>query len=208
MVDINLLSKLYAYVVTASKQFNIDESHALGHSMSVNHFANRIYESELIKNPYLKDHHTIICVSAIMHDMCDKKYMDEEYGKSLISDYLKDKISQNDLDISLKIISTMSYSTTKKNGFPQLGEYQLAYNIVREADLLDSYDFDRCIMYQMLKNNDNYQSSLDNAIKLFNNRVLKYREDNLFTTEYAQQKSFKLHNSAIKRIKKLIVQLF
>jgi tmRNA-binding protein len=63
-------------------------------------------------------------------------------------------------------------------------------------------------MYQMLKNNDNYQSSLDNAIKLFNNRVLKYKEDNLFTTEYAQQKSFKLHNSAIKRIKKLIVQLF
>lgn len=207
MVDINLLSKLYAYVITASKQFNIDESHALGHSMSVNHYANRIYESELQLNPYLKDQYTIIYVSAILHDMCDKKYVDEEFGISFISDYLKDKISQNDLDISLKIISTMSYSTTKKYGFPQLGEYQLAYNIVREADLLDSYDVNRCIMYQMLKNNNSYESSLDNAIKLFDTRVLKYRDDNLFTTTYAQQKSLKLHNSAIKRIKKLIVRL-
>ena len=36
-----------------------------------------------------------------------------------------------------------------KNGFPDMGEYQTAYNIVREADLLCAYDFDRCMIYQM-----------------------------------------------------------
>jgi GTP-binding protein HflX len=30
----------------------------------------------------------------------------------------------------------MSYSTVQKRGFPKLGEYQRAYHVVREADLL------------------------------------------------------------------------
>ena len=46
----------------------------------------------------------------------------------------------------------MSYSKVNKNGFPELGNYQLCYNIVREADLLASYNIDRCIIYQMIKN--------------------------------------------------------
>jgi hypothetical protein len=116
---------------------------------------------------------------------------------------MKDKITHDELDIMIKIISTMSYSTIKKNGFPELGEYQLAYNIVREADLLASYDFDRCIMYQMLKNNDNYKDSFMNAKKIFDNRVFRYSEDKLFTTDYSINLSNKLHKSALKRINNL-----
>ncbi len=97
----------------------------------------------------------------------------------------------------------MSYSTIKKYGFPNLGEYQLAYNIVREADLLASYDFDRCIMYQMLKNNDSYDKSFIDALNIFDNRVLKYNEDGLFRTEYGQRLSERLHNNALKRISNL-----
>ena len=135
--------------------------------------------------------------------MCDKKYMDEKDGLKRISEYMKDKINDNDLDISLKIISTMSYSTVMKNGFPQLGEYQLAYNIVREADLLASYDFDRCIMYQMLKNNDNYEISFINAKKVFEDRVFRYNDNKLFVTDYSKNLSNKLEKTAIKRIKTL-----
>jgi hypothetical protein len=45
------------------------------------------------------------------------------------------------------IISKMSYSKVKSNGFPCIGPFQTAYNIVREADLLSDYDFYRCIIY-------------------------------------------------------------
>jgi HD superfamily phosphodiesterase len=198
-----LINYLFNFVVLTSKLFNIDESHALKHSMDVYYFANKIYESELSNNSYLINHKNIIDTSAILHDMCDKKYMDETIGLKRIEEYMKNKITDNELDITLKIISTMSYSKVIKNGFPDMKEYELAYNIVREADLLASYDFDRCIMYQMLKNNDNYEMSFFNAKKVFEDRVFKYHEKNLFVTKYSINLSKKLENTAIKRIKTL-----
>ena len=203
MYNMDLLNYLFNFVMITSKLFNIDETHALKHSMDVYYFSNKIYESELANNTFLINHKKIIDTSAILHDMCDKKYMDEKIGLTKISEYMKGKISDSELDISLKIISTMSYSTVKKNGFPELGEHQLAYDIVREADLLASYDFDRCIMYQMYKNNDSYEDSFTNAKKVFENRVLKYNEDKLFKTDYSIKLSNKLHNSALRRINNL-----
>jgi len=171
--------------------------------MDVFYFSNKIYQSELKRNNYLSEHKNIIDTVSILHDMCDKKYMDEKEGIKRITDYLDGRLPKKDIDMSVKIMSTMSYSTIKKYGFPDLGEYQLAYNIVREADLLASYDFDRCIMYQMLKNNEPYDKSFNDALNIFDNRVFKYNDDKLFTTKYAQNLSKDLHNKALKRISSL-----
>ena len=198
-----LFNYLFNFVIFTSRLFNIDESHSLKHSMDVFYLSNKIYESELGNNTYISNHKNIINTVAILHDMCDKKYMDEKEGIKRITDYLDGKLHQKDIDISIKIMSTMSYSTIKKYGFPDLGEYQLAYNIVREADLLASYDFDRCIMYQMLKNNELYDKSFNDALNIFDNRVFKYNDDKLFTTKYAQNLSKTLHNKALKRISNL-----
>ena len=203
MVSTNLLSALYYYVVLTSKNYGIDETHSLGHSMDVFYFANKIYEKELVDNSFLKNQENIIFTSAILHDMCDKKYMNEDHGISMIKDYLKGKIIDEEINASLKIMSTMSYSTVKRNGFPVLGKYQLAYNIVREADLLASYDFDRCIMYNMLKKNENYINSFNEAKELFKSRVLKYNDQKLFTTRYAKIKSIKLELKAVSRMDNL-----
>jgi len=198
-----LFNYLFNFVILTSRLFNIDESHSLKHSMDVFYFSNKIYDSELKNNTYLSDHKNIIDTVSILHDMCDKKYMDEKVGVERITNYLDGKLPKKDIDISVKIMSTMSYSTIKKYGFPDLGEYQLAYNIVREADLLASYDFDRCIMYQMLKNNEPYDKSFNDALNIFDSRVFKYNDDKLFTTKYAQNLSKDLHNKALKRITNL-----
>jgi HD superfamily phosphodiesterase len=198
-----LFNYLFNFVILTSKLFTIDESHSLKHSMDVFYFSNKIYQSELKSNRYLSDHKNIIDTVSILHDMCDKKYMDEKVGVERIKNYLDGKLPKKDIDISVKIMSTMSYSTIKKYGFPDLGEYQLAYNIVREADLLASYDFDRCIMYQMLKNNEPYDKSFNDALNIFDSRVFKYNDDKLFTTKYAQNLSKDLHNKALKRISNL-----
>jgi hypothetical protein len=84
----------------------------------------------------------------------------------------------------------------KKQGFPDLGIYQLAYHIVREADLLAAYDFDRSIIYNLNNVNPNLNETFQNSLNLFENRVFKHNEDNLFITEYSKEKSLKLENEA------------
>lgn len=188
------------FVIQTSKKYNIDESHALKHSMDVFHYANKIFHSEIINHPYLIEQQEIIYVSSIIHDMCDKKYMNEEKGVSEMKEYMKEYISLEKLDVICDIVSTMSYSKVQLNGYPDLQQYQTAYHIVREADLLAAYDIDRCIIYQMMHDNSTYTESLPKALELFDSRVLQYINNQLFTTNYSKQEAQLLHIKAIKDI--------
>ena len=193
-----IINKAFQFVIKRSKEYNIDESHALKHSMDVFQYSNRIYDNELLTKPYLHDQQKIIFVSSIVHDMCDKKYVsnEKEAIDNIYNEFEKD-IPKDELDVIIKIISTISYSKVKKIGYPDLGNYQLAYNIVRESDLLTAYDIDRCIMYQMMNKNNDFSDSLPETISLFEKRTLHYRNDNLFITNYSKNKSLKLHNQSI-----------
>jgi HD superfamily phosphodiesterase len=194
---IHLINAAFQHVMHTCKIYNIDESHALKHSMEVYGFAKKIYESELKQHPYLEQQQEIIFMAAIGHDMCDKKYMDEKEG---IQQYIKiledNKMQSSDINIVCQIIETMSYSKVKINGFPDLGNYTLAYHIVREADLLAAYDIDRCVIYTMYKNEMNYDTAFIEALKLFDVRVFKMKSDKLFKTKYAKKESLKLHKKA------------
>jgi HD superfamily phosphodiesterase len=76
----SIISRAFDLVIFMSKMFNIDESHALKHSMEVYNFALQIYESELSMNHYLEEQKDIIILAAILHDTIDKKYVDEQTG--------------------------------------------------------------------------------------------------------------------------------
>lgn len=165
----------------------IDESHGVSHSMNVLHFAHNIYNDELPKHPELGSHERLIYVSAIIHDMCDKKYMNEKEGITEIEEYLGDKLTSLEIDTTKQIVSTMSYSTVKKNGFPDLGIYMPAYHIVRESDLLSAYDFDRSMIYHMYNNGSTTEQAFIDAKELFQKRVFKHDKDGLFTTNYAKR---------------------
>jgi HD superfamily phosphodiesterase len=198
-----IINCAFNYVVKFSKIYNIDESHAIKHSMETFRYANEIYNDEVKVNTYLQEQKDIIFVSAILHDMCDKKYMVEKVGLSMINNYMSDYMPKAKLDVVSDIISTMSYSKVKKNGFSNMGNHQLAYHIVREADLLAAYDIDRTIMYGMILEKLNYCDAVTRAINLFNERVLKYREDDLFVTNISKNISFKLHEKSLKDIEEL-----
>jgi len=192
----HLINRGFRYVMETCDIHKIDESHALKHSMEVYGFAKKIYESELVKNSYLEEQQEIIYMTAIGHDMCDKKYMNETEGILKYQKYISEYIKPTDVEIIGKIIATMSYSKVKINGYPDLKEYQLAYHIVREADLLSAYDIDRCVIYGMYVEKLEYDEALKRAIELFESRVLKYRSDNLFITKYSKKESLKKHNNA------------
>jgi HD superfamily phosphodiesterase len=200
---VNLINQAFRFVIQTSQEYNIDESHSLKHSLEVFNFANTIYESEVVKFPQLETHREIISLASIVHDMCDKKYMNEDSGVENMNKYMKDYISPEELDIVSKIIKTMSYSKVKINGYPDFGEYQTAYHIVRESDLLAAYDLDRCIIYRMMHSKFNYTDALTESKELFENRILNYRKDKLFITSYSKNKSLLLHRKAVKDVENL-----
>jgi hypothetical protein len=199
----SIINIAFNYVIKTSTKFNIDESHALRHSMDVFHFANQIYESELYVNPFLKEQKNIIMCSAILHDMCDKKYVDEKVGIHEMNLFMQNYISYEEINVINKIISSMSYSTVKIQGFPNLENYNLAYHIVREADLLAGYDVERCIIYQMAQHCDDYVDSLHKANELFEKRIFRYIDEKLFFTDYSKNMSEILHNSALLKINEI-----
>lgn len=172
--------------------------------MDVFHIANEIYNNELQKYPYLEHHKNIIELSAILHDMCDKKYVDESTSMNNMCSFIQNHdVNNNDVNVISQIISSMSYSTVKKKGFAVMPDYQLAYHIVREADLLSAYDPDRCIIYGMMREKLNYVEATKRAIDLLENRVLKYIDDNLFVNEFSKKKAIELHKTCEQKIANL-----
>jgi len=197
-----LISKLINFIFLTSGRHNIDESHGIGHSMNVLHYAHRIYASELPKFPELKKEERAIYISALIHDMCDKKYMKEEEGIQEIENFLCDKITQEEVETTKTIISTMSYSKVKNFGYPRMEDptKQLAYHIVREADLLTAYDFDRSIIYHMNRSNSDLNKAYENAIGVFNERILRHEEDGLLITDFSKNEAAQLKIKALDRI--------
>jgi HD superfamily phosphodiesterase len=198
-----LVNSAFNYVIKTSQMYNIDESHSLKHSMEVFHLTNKIIDSEITKYPYLESQKDIIYSAAILHDMCDKKYINENEGIKSINNFMCDYMSSHSLDIMNKIVLSMSYSKVKKNGYPELGNYQMAYHIVREADLLSAYDIDRTIIYSFMVEKLNYIDSTKRSLNLFENRILKYRDDKLFVTNYSKNLSLLLHTKAIRDMKNI-----
>jgi hypothetical protein len=186
-----LFSILFNYVLFTISKYNIDESHGLSHAMNSLTYANSIFEMEVIENPHIASHEKIIYISSVLHDMCDKKYMDQKTGIQDISKFISSfdhehSLTSDEINVVENIIGTMSYSYVKQNGFPDHGNYQTAYHIVREADLLCAYDFDRCMMYNLFtKENSNMDKAFHEASDLFDVRMFKHYDDGLFTTKYA-----------------------
>lgn len=195
-------TKLFHFINRVSTHFNIDESHGLIHSMNTVQYAYSIFESEKYVSPHIIPQEEIVITAALLHDMCDSKYMDVDKGLTNIQYFLTSatNMTKPDINATLHIMNTMSYNKVKKHGFPNLGEYQLAYHIVREADLLTAYDFDRSMIFHMRKNKCDVVDAYHNAVDIFNTRILKHNDDQLFITRYSKEKSVILHREALTRI--------
>ena len=230
-----LLESIIRFVMLTTKQHTIDESHGIIHSFNTLHNAHNIFQAERFKHPNMIPHEQVIYISSAIHDMCDKKYMDEkegireldnvlyenklssikkvDYGVDIAGPFtlfpnqpnyiMKPKFNFEDeeIDVIKKIIGTMSYSTVKKQGFPELGKYIMAYHIVREADLLAAYDFDRALMYDMYKNDLCLEEAFQNSEDLFEKRIFRHNDDNLLITDYSKQQHEILCNNAHNRIR-------
>lgn len=193
----NLFNRAFECVRHLSQQNKVDESHAMKHSMDVFNYTKQFYHRYLPYQPQLAKQQHVLYAAAILHDMCDHKYVTEADGLRAIHSYMEPFFSPEDFNMLSMIMTTISYSKVRKNGFPILGEWQFAYHIIRESDLLTSYDFDRCVMYGMYRESLSYMDAVTRARTLYHNRVLQYIKDGVFLTEFGLSKAYELHGKAI-----------
>ena len=186
------LNRIFKFITATCNLYNIDESHGIRHSIDMLCMTKNIFNEEKVKFDYLKNKEHIVYTSALLHDMCDHKYMKPEEGINNIKSFLLDnKYNTNDINTIVRIMNNMSYSKIKKNGFPfhenDNDEFIKMFHIVREADLMCAYEVERCIIYDIFtnNNNNNFITSYDRANDLFKKRMFKHYDDNLFTTSYA-----------------------
>ena len=191
-----------------TERYGIDESHGLSHSLNTLGFAQEIYRSELRTAPELRAQKTVIFTAAVLHDLCDKKYVNEQEGVREICRYMRahSAIDAPSLAAVVRIITSMSYSTVKQRGFPQdLGSANLmaAFHVVREADLLAAYDMDRCVVFGMKVNQMPYSAALREARQLYAARIETYIDDGLFVTAYGRRRAAQLLNQHLLRVGRL-----
>ncbi len=195
------VSSLVQFIMATTQSKSLDESHGVMHSFNTLHYAQNIFENEKLTHSDLIPHERVVYVASALHDMCDKKYMNESEGIDRIDNMLKEHISDKEIKAVHDIVGTMSYSKVKKKGFPDLGKYQSAYHVVREADLLCAYDFDRALIYHMYHKNNDFQEAYQESMELFKNRVFKHEKDNLFTYDYSKQQAAELKKQSLQRIR-------
>lgn len=78
-----LLTTLLRFVQYTSLKNDIDESHALGHSMDVLHYTHQNYLHQRFKSPQLIEQESIFYSAAILHDMYDHKIYKQKYTPTI-----------------------------------------------------------------------------------------------------------------------------
>jgi len=198
------MERLFAYIAECCKNYDIDESHGLKHSINTVEWAKLLMAAETERtNP---SEERMILYSAALHDMCDAKYRNPKEASEEIRIWLVDseKWSDETATALVNIIMTMSYSKLKasmRNGkpvYPDHGPWQRAYHIARHADLLEGYKVRRCMLYTKHRLPQETPSAYWPIVReVFYTRVLNYVSDGWIFLPKAVELSVDLHRKAV-----------
>ena len=185
------MNRLYDFIQEVCATYGIDESHDVSHAKDCVDLANIMSHGDEDKE--------MITYAAALHDCVDKKYLDPSEGTQLIRAFLTTEGWTPSRIVSLlQIITTISYSYLNKikiNNeivFPNHGNFQREYHIVREADLLCSFRVRRCYLYQKhISPNMKEPETWKKVSELFEARMFKYVENGWFTIPKAKSMALK-----------------
>ena len=93
-----LLDVAFQCVREMSALYHVDESHSMKHSMDVLAFTMESYRFHVQRNPTLIHQQRVLYAAAVVHDMCDKKYIAEDIGLQTIHDYLHPHLTPEELN--------------------------------------------------------------------------------------------------------------
>jgi len=170
---------LFSFIERQCVKYNIDESHGLKHAKGTLKRAQDILK---VLPSVSETEECITLYSAALHDMCDSKYCQDQGASNDILEFLL-SIGWNieDIEVVLKIIKSMSYSKLKntmeqgKPVFPFHGQWQRAYHVARNADLLEGFIVARCVLYnKQIHPTKTEDEHWQRARELFEKRVFTY----------------------------------
>ncbi len=201
------MQKMINFVNHMCEIYSIDNSHGIEHSFGTMNMAGIIVdhylaiETTIIESLTQSRASFIIKVTAFIHDMIDDKYVKDSdmFNANLSLDTLLTQLEFNLYEISIVhcIIDNMSYSKRqkiRKTGKDiDIGKYQLALAIIRDADLINAYNADRAWQFSV-NNTPNDKNIYKTVYELMSNRVLTYH-DNEITTTIGKKLARIMHNT-------------
>lgn len=194
------------------QKYQIDESHNEKHSKEVVE-----YSMEMMKNiPDIStDEQQVVILSSIFHDTIDHKYVMDYNRIDILRGLLKQVLVEKNYKLIphiLDIILYMSYSKTVSHEddnslvfkLPEMMQnhpFLRSYHIVRNADLLSSYNLKRAIFYTIHKKPWLLEplQIFDDVYDLYYNRMFLLRKYNIIdcndnfckkASEYLEKQSF------------------
>ena len=88
-------------------------------------------------------------------------------------------------------------------GYPNFGgdkSIEVCYHIVRNSDLLESYDPERCIGYHV-RCGGNRTDGIIRMFEIFENRIMRLIENGYINLEPAKEYALDLHIKAVRELK-------
>lgn len=144
-----VIPAVFRFACNALKDY--DGSHDIHHAINVAKNVTCIHKQD-------GDLQKLAIIAALLHDTCDKKYVDKEKALSDIKGFLTNHLPSDDVDDILSAIQHISFSSLRINGPPQLNSRSMQiWRIVSEADMLEAIGvtgFIRTLMYQGHKENN------------------------------------------------------
>ena len=202
-----MLNQVVDFIQKTCILFNIDDSHGLGHAIKT-----LLWSLRISKDMKLTFHESkVIQLSCLLHDMCDKKYMDEQFGVNRIRIFLSETVKEDPgvVERVIFIITTMSYSKVIKVGYPDFTSdpsTEMCYHIVRNSDLLESYDPERCIGYHV-RCGGSRKDGIIRMFEIFEDRVLKLIAKGYINLESAKEYAAELHIKALVELERYKYEL-
>ena len=118
------------------------------------------YLNEYFHNIIKEQHEKVVIVSAVVYDSCNR-YSDESINDT--SEFFKNTLDDVETYIS-KMISTIDYHYTNTTPYQKppfdIVEFYQGKSIPYEENLLDYYNFDKCIVYNYNSDKCKINSSL------------------------------------------------
>lgn len=207
---------MWEYAERQVKEYNFDSSHDMEHFVNVFYYVSYlISQGERYSLPWCGDHpdgkkrsRRIVLQAAFLHDLIDRKYVDE---KDAIIRLRREFIDQNypdaDMIDVIDIITHMSFSKRKERrnqGKEDFKSKSDALAIVCDADILDAYRPERVIAYQNSKYPNDPETARKWSKTILVKRVLRYLPENYLFTATARKIAEQMH----KLVEKYVVEHF
>lgn len=171
----------YQLVRDLSSRWKIDDSHNHQHAKEVLFWSNDILRH--IPYSLTKRDRMMIGRCCLLHDLMDAKYFDLS---DVVREHLSHRHEKSEVDIMMRIMQTMSYSKIVSSDSIHYPEWEdktseKMFHIVREADLLSSYNLARMVEYRHHRHPKmSNQEIREEMIQLYETRMGRLIDDGLF----------------------------